>query len=608
MNELINEKNSLFDINIKQIKFKNKKIINLKNIKIPNSLKNYKNSKVYILLQRLNPNYLKRYNKKIIGNTNSIFNNKLFNIGNIDISNNKLKNFPFQNTFFTQNQIQNNLRNKIISEHFLTSSKTNGIIKRNKSNFSENQKMNIINTEINKYLKKISPKNFKSNIKEELLSLEKKDINKCFTSSTSNIFNRNSTTYDNHSKNLQNNINNINYGYDCDNNKIINIDSNNLSINNNKQNKNITAIEFQLSQLLAKKMVKNNSFKKIKKDKNDNDFNIEQLYLNYTNEIDKSSRSESIAQNDYNSYIESKDNNIISNEDYKIKNNSNIITNSLINNNINDNTSKDMSSRKWLSNIYDKKSNNTKIFTNPILKNAFLEKIFINKTRKINSIYRNSKKKLELNIHKDNHNKYNPLLITSGSESELFPEKIKIENKNKNNKKHKIRRNCSSFFILEKKNSILYKDKYNSSNDIEESKNVNKEKNIKIRDKNENNKIYNLINNNKRKISKNIKRKLNNSISKPLYTSPNFYFLDNLNNNYNTNYLNGKILKELVWVKNKNLLRNTSLGKNYINIAPPKINNKIIKKINLLNGISTISKLSKEDKYNIQNIKNFNKK
>ena len=606
MNELINEKNSLFDINIKQIKFKTKKLINLKNIKIPNSLKNYKNSKV--LLQRLNPNYLKRYNKKIIGNTNGIFNNKLFNIGNIDISNNKLKNFPFQNTFFTQNQNQNNLRNKIISEHFLTSSKTNGIIKRNKSNFSENQKMNIINTEINKYLKKISPKNFKSNIKEELLSLEKKDINKCFTSSTSNIFNRNSTTYDNHSKNLQNNINNINYGYDCDNNKIINIDSNNLSINNNKQNKNITAIEFQLSQLLAKKMVKNNSFKKIKKDKNDNDFNIEQLYLNYTNEIDKSSRSESIAQNDYNSYIESKDNNIISNEDYKIKNNSNIITNSLINNNINDNTSKDMSSRKWLSNIYDKKSNNTKIFTNPILKNAFLEKIFMNKTRKVNCIYRNSKKKLEININKDNHDKYNPLLITSDSESELIPEKVKIENKNKNNKKHKIRRNCSSFFILEKKNSILYKDKYNSSNDIEESKNVNKEKNIKIRDKNENNKIYNLINNNKRKISKNIKRKLNNSISKPLYTSPNFYFLDNLNNNYNTNYLNGKILKELVWVKNKNLLRNTSLGKNYINIAPPKINNKIIKKINLLNGISTISKISKEDKYNIQNIKNFNKK
>ena len=606
MNELINEKNSLFDINIKQIKFKTKKLINLKNIKIPNSLKNYKNSKV--LLQRLNPNYLKRYNKKIIGNTNSIFNNKLFNIGNIDISNNKLKNFPFQNTFFNQNQNQNNLRNKIISEHFLTSSKTNGIIKRNKSNFSENQKMNIINTEINKYLKKISPKNIKSNIKEELLSLEKKDINKCFTSSTSNIFNRNSTTYDNHSKNLQNNINNINYGYDCDNNKIINIDSNNLSINNNKQNKNITAIEFQLSQLLAKKMVKNNSFKKIKKDKNDNDFNIEQLYLNYTNEIDKSSRSESIAQNDYNSYIECKDNNIISNEDYKIKNNSNIITNSLINNNINDNTSKDMSSRQWLSNIYDKKSNNTKIFTNPILKNAFLEKIFMNKTRKVNCIYRNSKKKLELNIHKDSHDKYNPLLITSDSESELFPEKIKIENKNKNNKKHKIRRNCSSFFILEKKNSILYKDKYNSSNDIEESKNVNKEKNIKIRNKNEDNKIYNLINNNKRKISKNIKRKLNNSISKPLYTSPNFYFLDNLNNNYNTNYLNGKILKELVWVKNKNLLRNTSLGKNYINIAPPKINNKIIKKINLLNGISTISKISKEDKYNIQNIKNFNKK
>ena len=187
-----------------------------------------------------------------------------------------------------------------------------------------------------------------------------------------------------------------------------NIDGNILlSDNKNDNNVKMTAIEYQLNQLLVKK----GKINKIKDKKgnllNKNEsFNVEEIYLNYAKKIDEISLKESIIQNNYNhSYCNKIDKNTNTSFQYSYTNNNynyNNFTNTIgyINTNNNNNTNKNLNYKYTISNKFKNNNSKQNKFSNPIIKYSFFDKIINNITRKVSFVSPNSEKEFDLSISK----------------------------------------------------------------------------------------------------------------------------------------------------------------------------------------------------------------
>ena len=621
-------------------------------------------------------NSLSKY-KKIIGKPTKI---NSFNLLALEYSynqKNKLKNFPYQNNLTKimkkksfndkSNYNYNSLNEKIINENIymnktavknkikidnlLTNPIKYELIKKNKSNLSDNfNKRNIFNTNINKYISpRLTPeiKKAKSIIKSKV-SNEKTNSNMCASPSTANNSNTKVNNSSSHyfrkfhisPKNLKNKLNSVNF-----NNNIQNNYDNYLLDNEQDNFIKMTTGEYQLIQLLAKKRNKYKNYigkiNRINKyynysNKNNNEnFNIEELYLKYMNHINQ---RESNSHNEYTNYINKGDNNIynyINSEENLIKINNNY-THS------NTSGSDDLNYRLWLSKNYknDDNKNNIKnekeMNLNPIIRYSFLEKIINNINRKINLVNQNSEKEFELNIKKAINEELNSLLNNYGIKDEklqkqinkdfitygyeLNPEilnkikelKEKKDNEEKEKEKDKnIKRPNSTIFISQKKSTTLYKNKCINDKNLEDSKIINKEKikSILTGSKiNDNNKKYILIDNNISNVKKRNEHRLKYNLSS-CNTNPNpsyREFLEVFGESSNRNKLDWNLISEsdkekgrILWNK---LTRVTpkkktynKLEKNIINKYSEKkiINNNNIKNDNIINNINNNNKKNK---------------
>ena len=465
---------------------KHKNNINTKTSKINNLVAiGYSNNPLELNNQKLNQKFYV-IEKEI--NTNETIINKNSNEINL------IKEFNSQNEINTKEQKQNMEYNKILD--FFTCP-----IKRNKRKLIEvksAKNKHIYNNQINRYL---TPKYSVFQKNKKIISTEKTTSIRCASPSTanntiSNKNNSNSTNYFFCNSVIANNITNNLIKHIKGNEK--NIDGNILMPDNSGGNKNMkmTAIEYQLNQILAKKekqLKGKNSYLSPKHES----FNFEELYSNYTKKLEESSIKDSLINYTYADIKKEYNNNEITSINRVLANlNYNYYKSTIADTHINAkhnyfNTSLNLFSTKY------KNRNNNKI-NNPIIKYSFFNKIMNNITRKVNFVNPNTKKELELSIRanngeifsksKNNCNNNNDF-ISYGYE--LTPQNIlkmkEINNKGvqktKENKKNnntqkmkKERRSISSFILSQKNNYLNYKkipDPY-KYNKIEESKNKSK--------------------------------------------------------------------------------------------------------------------------------------
>ena len=596
----------------------------------------YKNNKLK-LSSRPHSNFLPKYYKKNMAKPTKVNNYNLMAIGYTNYTNNKILNLQINNNsskillinekgtntpnnnnkninglnqfnlpedIDINKQNQTNMYNKIIYDYYFTSP-----IKKNKNNLTDNKNIipkNLYNNQINRYL---SPKIYLHTKNKNLSNNEKIISKRCTSPSTTNNSYTNNTnmnnSYSTHfifgnsfianivPNNMKNNLNNK-----FNNEK--NIDGNNfLSDNKNDNNVKMTAIEYQLNQLLAKKgkinKIKDKNGKLLNKNES---FNVEEIYLNYANKIDEISLKESIIQNNYNhsfyNKIDKNTNTSFQNSNTNINNyNYNNFTNTMgyINTNNNNNTNNNLNYKYTLTNKFKNNNSKKKLISNPIIKYSFFDKIINNITRKVNFVSPNSEKEFDLSISKAlneeffnnniNQNNYKDF-ITFGYE--LTPQKLlkikELYNKNiqkeieeeNNNKAQNIKKNkrpTSSFFLSQNKNYISYRNinKINNNN-IEESKNINKEKErIILTDKKNNdyNKFY-LLDNNINNISTRNSFQINNNNYEQtqIYTNPNID-LECLGESSLRNKLDWNLISEsdkekgrILWKKITNLTNNNT--------------------------------------------------
>ena len=570
-------------------------------------------------------NIIYRNEKEIMNNTTSFF-NKTF------IEKNQINDLNLPNLLEIKKKklIKINIKSKKGTEFPPTGGGNNNFIKRSKSNLIDKKHRKIYNNQNNRYLssriylgfkrKKQNAKNIFANDKNNL------NTNRCVSPSTTNNSNLNSN---NNSSNInykkpftpnifhkkaKNNINEING------NNIKNFNNNNISKNIQEKDIKMTAIEYQLLQLLARKgKEKEKTKNKYNENKNDNEgINIEELYSKYLNEkakkltiIDKEKDDTIHSNKKYNNASQKVDY-IISKNNY-INNFINANKNKKINNNINE----DLSYGLWLSKNIDYKRNKNKLFSNPIIRYAFFDKMINNITRKVSIVNRSSEKELELNISQsfiekndktDNsidkkcqRDKICKDFKTFGYE--LVPEIVLANKKEKVEKKEQqMKKPNPTFFMNGKNKSTLHKNKYDKKNIIEESKNITKEnvRNILDRDKKNKNKAYCLIDNNLSNIVNLNDNKIKLSFTYANgNTSQNYDYLDCLGDSSRRNKLNWKLINEsdkeegrILWKKltantpsltNKKSNKTNTINKKQINtndisniIKYPKVKEEII--------------------------------
>ena len=571
-------------------------------------------------------NIIYRNDKELTENTTSFF-NKTYN------EKNQINDLNLPNLLEIKKKklTKRDISSKKDVECPCTGAGNNDFIKRSKSNLIDKKHRNIFNNPINRYLssriypglkrKKQNTKNIISNDKNNL------NINRCVSPSTTNNSNLNSNNSSNKNykmsitsnifpKKSKNNINEING------NNIKNINGNNMSKNIQEKDIKMTAIEYQLNQLLARKeKEKEKTKKKYKENENDNEgINIEELYSKYLDEKAKKLSFNDIEKDDT-IHSNKKYNNASQKVDYLITKNNyiNNFINANKNKKINSGINEDLSYGLWLTKNIDYKRNKNKIFSNPIIRYAFFDKMINNITRKVSIVNKSSGKELELNISQsfnekndktgnniDKKYEKNKDFKTFGYE--LMPEKV-LTNKNEKEEKkeQQIKKPNPTFFMNTKNKSTLHKNKYDKKNNIEESKNITKEniRNILNGDIKNKNKAYCLIDNNLSNIQNRNDNKLKFSFTYTNgNTSQNYDYLDCLGDSSRRNKLNWNLISEsdkeqgrILW---KKLTANTP------SISNKKSNNSSIinkKQINT-NDISNIIKYPKVKEEIINIIKN----
>ena len=308
------------------------------------------------------------------------FNNKTSNEINL------LNEFNFPCVSSINNQSHNYINNQMNQEYLSTSP-----LKRVKSNLLINKSIipkNFFGNKINRYL---SPKLYvksKYSKNKKILSNEKTS-NRCASPSTTNNSNLNANTHNNsHSSQFvfRNSLKNSNFQRNLklnlnieNSNNIQNINGDIIPEFKKDNNKKVTAIEYQINQLLTKKekQKKGNYNKENKKVKKNKSFNVEQMYLNYAKKIEKINQKESNAQNKSSGNKKDNKSNTSLNIQY-IKRN--LFNNSNSNRNINKNKIKnnfyrnnDLNFRIFLSDNIEKKESKNK-YCNPKIKYSFLDK------------------------------------------------------------------------------------------------------------------------------------------------------------------------------------------------------------------------------------------
>ena len=499
---------------------------------LPKYKNNAKTSKI-----KINNLFAIGYSNNPLEFNNQKFNQKLFMIEkeintNETIINKNSNEINLINELISEKMInekeqkQKKIQYKKISEYYCTSP-----IKKNKSNSTEaknTENKKIFNNQINRYL---SPKNFTFKKNKKIIYTEKNTSNSCKSPS---IANKSISNGNKSSKNIffgnsfiVNTIKNKFVKHNKSNEKKIDGDmliANNNGVNNSTK---MTAIEYQLNKLLAKKK-KQLKMKNVNLSTKHENFNIEEMYSNFAKKIEEESQKESI-----NNYIygnKKNDNNINKvntsfNKAYT-KINNNYYNDKNINGNLNySNTSVNLFSKK------DKdRKNNISNYNNPIIKYSFFNKIMNSLTRKVNFINPNRKKELELSIRvidgkkcakSQKNSNINYDFISYGYE--LTPQKIfRMKEKNykdiikakENNMKQiikKDKRPISSFFLSHNKSFI--NDKIHNpfiQNKIEKSQNLKKERKKLViinRIKNYNNNSFDFFRNN----SSDLSIKINNN-------------------------------------------------------------------------------------------------
>ena len=487
-------------------KYKNN--INTKTSKINNLFAiGYSNNPLELNNQKLNQQF-NMIEKEI--NTNETIINKNTNEINL------IKEFNSQNEINVKEQKQNMEYNKI-SDYFTYPIKRN---KRKLIGAKSAKNKHIYNNQLNRYL---TPKYSFFQKNKKMISTEKTTSIRCASPSTANntISNKNnsiSTNYFFCNSVIANNITNNLIKHNKSNEK--NIDGNILIPDNSGGNKNMkmTAIEYQLNQILAKKekqLKVKNSYLSPKHES----FNFEELYSNYTKKLEESSIKDSLINYTYADIKKEYNNNEITSINRVLANiNYNYYKSTKADTHINAKHNYFNTSLNLFSTEY-KNRNNNKI-NNPIIKYSFFNKIMNNITRKVNFVNPNTKKELELSIRANNGEIFtksknncniNNDFISYGYE--LTPQNIlkmkEINNKGvkntkenkKNNNKQKMkkaRRSISSFILSQKNNYLNNKknpDPY-KCNKIEESKNlsaVGEKLNIINGIKNYNDKTFDLL-------------------------------------------------------------------------------------------------------------------
>ena len=472
-------------------------------------------------------------------------------------------------------QKNKNRKNMFTPEYLHSSPTRDEIIKRSKSYLSDKDNRDIYNNEVNSYF---SPRMFSYIKKPEqkfkkMVSIGKISTNMCVSPSTTNnsIINNNNSSSNCMNKNSF--TSNMQKSKD-----------NNITVYIENKVKKMTAIEYQLNQLLAKKEQKEKEKEKdkvkYKIDKfnnliefENNTFNLDDLYLNYLKHTDDNSYRDYAFQED-NYSLRKNDN---SKTNYaKLSNNYNYKDNFTSSNEIfnnHDTTYGDSSYRLWLSKNFDYKNNNTdnsKIVPTPKIRYSFLDKAINKINRKVSVIKPHSEKQMELNMNKNSKNKNQKDFITYGYE--LTPEilfKIKQLHKKENMtlkedvKRPEIKRPNSTFSISGKK----YKKNY------EESKNIDKEKNNSI--------------------SKNYMTKVEN-------TSPIQEFLECLGESSSRNKLDWNLISEADKEQGRILWKKLTMMPKTVKPSGKNINSKTSKK-ELKNIISNIQKNSQNNIYKVIN-------
>ena len=603
----------------------------------------YKNQQI-----KEHSNIIYRNEKELMDNTTSFF-NKTYN------EKNQINDFNLPNLLEIKKKklIKRNIKSKKGSEYPPTGGGNNEFIKRSRSNLIDKKHKKIFNNPINRYLSsRIYPnlKKKKQNAKNKFPN-DKNNINanRCVSPSTTNNSylhsNNNSSNinfkmsftsnmFPKKSKNVINEINGDN---------IKNIKGNNISKNILEKDIKMTAIEYQLNKLLARKEKEKektkNKYNKIEKD--NEAINIEEIYSKYLNEkAQKLSLVEMEKEKDDTIHSNKKYENTSQKIDYLItKNNyiNNFINaNKNKNNKINSGINEDLSYNLWLSKNIDYKKNRNKIFSNPIIRYAFFDKMINNITRKVSIVNKSSEKELELNIsgNLNEKNDKNDIFDKKCQKNkickdfktygyELMPEKIlsnkkeinkevninsnKLEKENKKEKENEqqMKKPNSTYFMNGKNKSTLHKNKYDKKNNIEESKSITKEnvRNILNGDKKNKNKAYCLIDNNLSNILNRNDNKLKFSFT---YTNEstgqNYDYLDFLGDSSRRNKLNWNLISEsdkeqgrILWKKltanspsisNKKSSNSNTIEKKQINtkeisniLKYPKIKEEIINNI-----------------------------
>ena len=584
-------------------------------------------------------NIIYRNQKEIMNNTTSFF-NKTYN------KKNQINDFNLPNLMEVKKKklIKRNIKSKKGSEFPPTGGGNNEFIKRSRSNLINKKHKNFFNNPINRYLSsRIYPnlKKKKQNVKS-VFPNHKKNINsnRCVSPSTTNNSNLNSN----------NNSSNINFKKSFASNMFPKKAKNNINeingnnIKNNIQDIKMTAIEYQLNQLLARKEKEKEKTKnKYNENEKDNEaINMEELYSKYLDEkAQKLSLVEMEKEKDDTIHSNKKYNNASQKVDYLINKNNyiNNFINANKNNNkkINSGINEDLSYNLWLSKNIDYNKNKNKIFSNPIIRYAFFDKMIHNITRKVSIVNKSSEKEFELNIsgnlnekndktdnninQKCQKNKICKDFKTYGYE--LMPEKVltnkkennkevniktnKIEKKSEEKKEQQMKNPNSIFFMNGKNKSTLHKNKFNKKNNIEESKSITKEnvRNILNGDKKNKNKAYCLIDNNLSNILNRNDNKLKFSFTYTNgNTSQNYDYLDCLGDSSRRNKLDWNLISESDKEQGRILWKKLTANTPSIFNKKSNNNNTIIKKQINTNKISNILKYPKVKEEILNIIKN----
>ena len=504
-------------------------------------------------------------------NTDSFYNRNINAINNKNIYTGQK--FP---DVISGSQKNKNRKNIFTPEYLYSSPTRDEIIKRSKSYLYDKDNREIYNNENNSF----SPRLFSYMKKPEqkfkkMTSTGRISTNIYISSSTTNnsIINTNNSSSPCMNKNSLTSNNQK-------------TKDNNITVYIEDSVKKMTAIEYQLNQLLAKKEQREREREKEKEkvkfkidnfnnliDIENNKFNLDDLYLNYLKHIDDNSYRDYDFQED--NYSLRKNNNAKENNSKLNHNYNDNFTNSNENFNNHDTKYGDSSYRLWLSKNIDYKNNNTnnsKLVSNPKIRYSFLDKVMHKINRKVNVVnpHYEKEKEMELNMNKKAKNKNHKDFITYGYE--LTPEKLfKIKQLHEKEilalkeeeKKPKIKRPCSTFSMSENK----YKKKY------EDSKNIDKEKNFSI--------------------SKNHMAKASNK-------TPNHDYLDCLGESSNRNKLDWNLISEADKEQGRILWKKLCMVPKTLKSSAQNINSKNSKK-ELKNIISNIQKFSQNNIYKVIN-------